>query len=175
MNIAQFFKDTPPEELKILVEFAKPSNVFGGIEVPDLEEWRFCDVMEFKGMDLVDAVFGIIGKHTGMVGEEIIQEPAKEFMSFLKFVDLQFKKAAGYMEMLKSDPDNEKVEAGIEELDKFGEYNIYRSIDPNPLNWDAISELSFNKIFTKLLMEKEYSAVQNRLNKIVERKYNGRS
>ncbi|MNK74005.1 hypothetical protein D3C87_935100 [compost metagenome] len=167
MNLAQFFKETPAEELKVLVEFVKPSNMFGGIEVPEVEQWRFCDVMEFRNMELIDAVFGIIGKHTAMMGEEILQEPANEFMSFLKFVDMQFKKAVAYLDMLKTEPDADKIAAGIEELDKFGEYNIYRSIDPNPLNWDAISEITFDKMFTKLLMEKDYAQVQKNLDKIM--------
>lgn len=168
MTLQEFFKDTPADELKILVQFAKPSNIFGGVEVPELEDWRFCDVMEFRGMEIIDAVFGIIGKHTAMIAEEILQEPANEFIAFLKFVELQFQKAVAYLEMLKSEPDADKLSAGIDELDKFGEYNIYRSIDPNPLNWDAISELSFNKIFTKLLMEKEYAQVQKNLDKIIQ-------
>lgn len=181
MTLEQFFKETPAEELKILAEVCKPSNVFGGVEVPELEEWRFCDVMQLKDMDLIDAVYGVIGKYCAMTAEEMLNEPAGDFMSFLKFVDMELKKAVAYMQMLKPEPDIDGQRemdlqaAGVEELDKFGEYNIYRAIDPNPAKWDEISEVSFNKMFTKLLMDKDYSAVQMKYNKIVENRLrNGR-
>lgn len=170
-------KESKPEELKIYLEFSKPSRVFGGIEVKDIEEWKFCDVMELyraSKQDMLSTIFMAIDKLVAMPVDEAMQSQASEFTGFFRFVDDEIKKIEGYLEMLKTETKPELQMAGIDVLDKFGEYNIYRAIDPNPLAWDAISEVSFNKMFTKLLMDKEHAGVQERYNKIIS-KQNGHS
>lgn len=169
-TVESFFSVVDHDVLKVICEHANPSNKFGGKELKDIVEWKFCDVFELSGMDSYTAMLFILNRYLGFTEIEVLKGSAPEMVSIMKHVAIEFQKITGLMEMLKTEPSTDMINAGIENLDKFGLLNIYYSINKNPLEWDSISEVSFDKMFTKLLMDKEHAGIQQRFNQIQENK-----
>lgn len=166
LNVARFLEDLDADTAKVILEYAKPGNVFGDVTVPDLLSWRFCDVMDMSGKDILTGTIDVIKHYGGLDDGQIQEGSAKEFASLSKFVKLEMEKAGKLMEQLRSEPDADMVNAGIDKLDRFGVVSIYYGISKNPLDWDGISETPFGKMYTKLMLDKVSADIQQNYAKI---------
>lgn len=71
---------------------------------------------------------------------------------------------------LRSEPDSDEVEAGIEDFKKFGSLNTAEALSGGDVfKWDEVFDLAWSKVFAKQLMNKQRSEFEKRLNKIRER------
>lgn len=171
LNVARFLEDLESDTVSVILEYSNPGNVFEDIVVPDLLSWRFCDVMDMSGKDILTGTIDVI-KHFGGIDDDQIQEgSAKEFASLSRFVKLEMEKAGKLMEQLRSEPDADMVNAGIDKLDRFGVVSIYYGISKNPLDWDSISETPFGKMYTKLMLDKVSVDIQQSYAKIQHDKH----
>jgi hypothetical protein len=160
------------EEIHILIENSIPSNTVDGKEIIDIIEWPYCDAIELLQMNDIAIVETVFKKQLGLDPGQIMQMKAAEFCSVFRHLINEIEKIVGFLDLLKTEPDIDLVNAGIDKLDKFGVYNVYYAIEKNPTKWDEISEISFNKIFTRLYMDKEHGEIQKAYNKIIIDKHN---
>jgi len=166
-TVADLYKHMTLEEIHVIINHSVPSNRIAGKEIPDIVEWPYCDAIELLEMNDIAIVETVIFKRLQIKPETVMSLKASEFTSFFRHIALEIEKIVGFLDMLKTEPDADMINAGVESLDKFGVYNVYYSIDKDPSRWDEISEISFNKIFTRLLLDKEHGEIQKKYNKII--------
>ena len=172
MRVREFLKKADQSLFDVLLNNSKPSATLCGYIVPDVTRWRFCDVMEMSGaMTPIEVVSKVLNFHFKVSEDEIMETRDRDFISFLKHIKTEMDKVAKMQEALKSEPDNDLVEAGIDLLNPFGELTIYYAISKDPREWDAISEVSFAKMYNKLMMDKINGDVQKKYNQIVSERH----
>lgn len=169
-TVEYFFSNTDPEILNVILANANAKNIINGKSLNEVTEWPFCDIAEIGNMDAYTAVMWILNKYLNMDERSVLKSSAVEFVSMMKHIENEMVKISEFMNMLQSEPDADMINSGIESLDKFGVINIYYSINKNPTTWDSISEVSFNKMFTKLLLDKEHGDIQKRYDQIQKNK-----
>lgn len=177
-KVSKLLTQVDEDTLKVLVEHSKPNNRIMGNYLKEITEWKFCDVLDLGSKDTNDIIPHILGNyifsdngdHVSLTESDLSKAWAKEFLQLLKFIQLEFKKVATLMEQLKSDPDPDMESAGIKKMDPFGIVGIYYAIDKNPLSWDAISEVEFGKMYTKLMIDKIQSDIQKEHARIINDK-----
>lgn len=159
-SVKELLQKREPEEIKVLVNFSRPSNRFGKQELKDIILWEFGDVFEIGGKDTGTAVVEILKKYCGLSERQIMKGKASQFVSLMKHIQNEFEKIQKLMSQLESEPDADMVNAGAEKMNRFGVLSIYHSIDKNPLQWDKISETEFIKIYMRLLIDKTQGEIQ---------------
>lgn len=171
MRTREFLKEADQSLFDVLLNNSKPSDTLCGKTIPSVTKWRFCDVMEMGGeMTPVEVVSKVLNFHFQVSEDEILDTRDREFVAFLKHIRNEMEIVDKMNKSLKSEPDNDLVEAGIDRLNVFGELAIYYSISKDPREWDAISEVSFGKMYAKLMMDKINGEVQRRYNEILQQK-----
>lgn len=171
MRTREFLKKADQGLFDILLNNSRPSNTLCGRTVPGVTKWRFCDVMELGGsMSPVDVVSKVLNFYFDVGEDEILDTKDRDFISFLKHIRNEMDRVSKMNDALKSEPDNDLIEAGIDRLNVFGELTIYYAISKDPREWDAISEVSFGKMYSKLMMDKINGEVQKRYNEIMQQK-----
>lgn len=177
-NVKDFLNEVDEDLLKTLIDFSKPSNKFGDIYISDVTQWKFCDVIDYADDPSNDIILRIVNTYgykeingiresVSITDRDLSKGSAKEFVALLKHVRNEFEKVAALMSQLKNEPDDIMTRAGIGNMDKFGAIGIYYSIDKNPLSWDAISEIPFGKMYTRLLIDKTMSDIERKKNEII--------
>lgn len=167
MRVKEFLSKADQSLFDVLLKNAKPCNRIAGVEVPDVLMWKFCDVMEIDGtIPAFELVMKVIRFHFDVSESVVMKCRDKDFVSFLKHIQNEMDKVAKLNEQLKSEPDNDLISAGIERMNPYGSIGIYYSISKNPLEWDAISEVPFGKMYMKLMIDKIQSEVQARYSEI---------
>lgn len=169
LKTEKFLSNIDEDRFKVILNHAIPSDTISGVKVPDVVYWKFCDVMDVTDMNLIDAIESILRIFSDKK-IDVMQTGASEFVSFAKHVQNEFKKVSLLMEQINSEPDPDLQAAGIDEMNKFGVLSIYYGISKNPLDWDAISEVAFHKIYSKLMMDKTSGEIQERYSKVVSEK-----
>lgn len=144
-------------EFKVVVESAKPSNVFLGKEFSDITNWRYCDVMNMLSDG---SPLGLVKLATGASEKKILQSKARDFVAFLRFILDELKKIALLEEKLRGGENPDLAEAGIDKLNVFGVATIYNAISPDPRHWDEIAELPYHKIWAKMMLDKTNAEIQ---------------
>ncbi len=170
MRVKEFLKKADQGLFDVLLNSVKPSNKLAGIELPDISMWRFCDVMEIGGCTPIDVVKRVLSFHGEVTDDDILQSRDKDFVALIKHIKNESERVGKMFESLQSEPDNDLAEAGIGQLDRFGVLTIYYGISKDPRDWDGISEVSFGKMYAKLMMDKINSDVQKRYNQILNEK-----
>lgn len=184
-NVSDLLTNIDEDLLKTLINFSKPSNKFGEIVIKDIMEWKFCDVVDIANKDLEKLIPYILSEYgytekesikskINATDKDILKGDAPEFISLVKHLQNEFKKASMIMEQLQSDPDPLMVNAGIEKLNRFGPVGIYYAIDKNPLSWDAISEIPFGKMVTKLMLDKVTMEIEIKKNELIQQQQKNR-
>lgn len=170
-KVKDFLNEVDGDLFKVMLDSVRPTNKVLGLTIPDVMTWKFCDVMDLADKSLYEVSLAVIRLFDkGITEAEVMESPAKEFISYMRFLKQQFEKVALLMEQLKREPNEDMVEAGMDKMDRFGVLGIYYGISKNPVDWDAISETRFNLMYTKLLMDKETAEIQERYSKSVQRK-----
>lgn len=152
--------------LKALIDHSKPSNRIKGFEIPEITTWRFCDVMDLTNVSLYEALLKTLTYHTPLKEDQVLDTEASEFVALLKHLKIEFEKIAKLMKLLEKEPDPDLQAAGIHKMNKFGLMGTYYGISQNPLDWQALSELPFSTMFTKMLMDKESGEIKEEYSKI---------
>lgn len=159
---------------KVLLNNVKPSNKIAGFELPGITGWKFCDVMDLvscvNSITPFEVVVKALSYHTKVKEVKLLKCDSNEFIRFLKHIKNEVEKVAQLQDSLKTEPKADLVNAGIDALDRFGITNIYYSISKNPLNWDDISEVSYGKMYTKLMIDKVNAEIQEKYNDILTEK-----
>ena len=124
-------------------------------------------MMEIDGGTPMDVAKRVLSFHGEVTDDDILEAKAKDFVALIKHIKNESDRVGKMFEALRSEPDNDLVEAGIGELDRFGVLTIYYGISKDPREWDAISEVSFGKMYAKLMMDKINGEVQKRYNQIM--------
>lgn len=74
-------------------------------------------------------------------------------------------------EKLKNEPDADSLQAGIEQLSKFGVFSAVDSLAAgDPTKYETIYELPYTTVFTKLWLETERSKFEKRLRMVMSNK-----
>lgn len=169
-SVKKFFENIDPDTFRAILNSVKPSNRLLGIEVPDVTTWKFCDVMQVIGEADKATPFELCTMVLNLFDEtdeqSILKTDSNEFMRFMKHVKNEIEKIGKLQEQLHSDPKADLINAGIDELNKFGATTIYYSISKNPDDWDRISEIPYGKLYTKLLLDKVHGDIQEKYNEI---------
>lgn len=170
-KVKDFLSVVDEDTFKVMIESVRPTNEIMGTTIPDIMTWRFCDVMDLTEKNLYEVSMAVIKMFNDKADDQsILNSPANTFLSYMRFLQKQFEKVSLLMSQLKRDPDENMIEAGMDKMDRFGVLGIYYGISKNPLDWDAISEIRFSLMYTKLLMDKETAEIQERYSKAVQRK-----
>lgn len=179
VSVKQLLAPSNQDLVRVLIDSANPSNTFMGRTITDILEWPFCDVMELAVKDTIEVLKTVLQKHAKAKGKlkpisekQMISGPAREFVSLIRHLQNEFQKVGMLMKQLEKDPDADLQNAGIDKMDKYGIVGIYYSIDPNPLKWDEISEVSFGKMYTKLSIDKDMADIKTAHSKIIHEKNN---
>lgn len=167
MRVKEFLNEADQGLFDVLLNSVKPCNKLCGIELPDISMWRFCDVMEIDGGTPLEVVKRVLSFHGSVEEADVLAEKAKDFVALIKHIKNESERVGKMFEALQSEPDNDLAEAGIGQLDRFGVLTIYYGISKDPREWDEISEVSFGKMYAKLMMDKINSDVQKRYNQIM--------
>lgn len=165
-TIAQLLNEDT-DTLKAVIKYSKPSNRFAGAEVPDITLWRFCDVMDISGTDILTAGIKSLTMHTKWKEPDIYEKDAVQFASYLNWLKAECDKIDKLMGQLNKEPDADLVNSGIDKMDKYGVMAIYYGISKDPTDWDRISEIPFHIMYTKLMMDKDTSEIQENYNKMM--------
>ena len=150
-----------------LIKYSKPSNRVLGRDIPDITQWRFCDVMDISGADILQAGIRSLSMHTGRKEESILSSDAVGFVSYLSWLRSECEKVDKLMEHLNKEPDMDLASSGIDKMDKYGVVAIYYAISKDPTDWDRISEVPFHVMYTKLMMDKDTSEIQESYNRVI--------
>lgn len=151
------------DEFNVLLSHVRPSNSYLGKKLVDITEWRYCDVMDVVSDG---TMMGMVTKATGLDEDDIMQGDASEFVAFVKHMKIEAERITELEARLGSDPSDDMVNAGIGQLNAFGVMTVYYAISPDPRDWDAISELPYHKIWTRMMIDKVNADIQNSLEKI---------
>ncbi|WP_257657711.1 hypothetical protein [Parapedobacter lycopersici] len=165
MRVKDLIKGVEVSEFNVLLKHVRPSDSYGGIKVPEITTWRYCDVIDFVSDGTVS---GIAAKVLKCTEEELMEMPGKGFLSLLKHLKNEADKIGKLEDQLKSDPDPDLMSAGIEKLNPFGVMTVYYSISSDPRDWDEISELPYNKLWTRLMIDKINKEVQKEYDRIMQ-------
>lgn len=171
-KVKDFLNVVDNDVFRVLLDNVRPSNEVLGLSIPDIMGWKFCDVMDLADKSLYEVSLAVIRLFNKEITEnEVMESPAGPFLSYMRFLKTQFEKVSLLMDQLKRDPDEDMIEAGMGGMDRFGVLGIYYGITKNPTEWNAISEIPFSLMYTKLLMDKETAEIQDRYSKAVQRKH----
>lgn len=170
MTIREFLENVDGDVAKVLIKHSKPINVFGEHTVPDMTSWRFCDVMDIVGMDMLQAAVKSLKWHTGIEEDDLLNQSASEFASYMKWLQVEAEKIGKLMEQLKKEPDPDMVNSGIDKMDRYGVAAIYYGINRDPSQWDRISEVPFHMMYAKLMMDKDSAEIQENYNRLMMQK-----
>lgn len=167
MTVADMMGTMDIAEFNVLLKHANPSDTFLNKRASDITSWRYCDVMDF-----VDdgTLMGMATKATGLTEQEILKGDGHDFVKFLKHLKNEAEKIVELEKRLGSEPTDELVNAGIDRLNAFGVVLVYYSISNDPRDWDAISELPYNKIWTRMMLDKVNGDIQRNIEKMQAQK-----
>lgn len=169
-SVKKFFENIDPDVFRVILDNVKPSNELLGITIPDIVSWRFCDVMGILDEAVKATPFEwclqVLVLHGKATESKLLKADSKAFIRFLKHVKNEIEKIGKLQEQLQSEPEADLINAGIDELNRFGSATIYYSISKDPGEWDRISELPYGKLYTKLLLDKVQGDIQKRYNQI---------
>lgn len=174
-KLKNFLNSVSTEVFNELLEVVNPKNEIMGKTIPDVTVWKFCDVMDLMEAKLLDATIKLVNtfandSETPITEEDLLELDAKEFMGFAKHLKDEFKKVEILMQQLEREPDQDMIDAGMHNMNKFGVLAIYYAISKDPTTWDKISEAPFGRMYTKLLMDKETAEIQDKYQKAMMRK-----
>lgn len=173
-TVKYLFENIDAGVFPVLLNSVRPKNRILGVELPDIMHWRFCDVMEFiscvNNLTPFEVAEKALSYHSKVDERGLLKCDSNEFMCFLKHVKKEVEKIAILQDALRSDPKADLVNAGIDNLNKFGQTTIYYAISKNPLEWDKISEIPYAKMYTKMMIDKTQADIQERYNEILTEK-----
>lgn len=170
LQTEKFLSNIDEDTFKVMLDSAIPTDTISGIKIPDVAYWKFCDVMDISQKNVLDAVYSVVDIFGSKKKVDVMKTNAVEFLSFAKHLQNEFKKVSLLMDQIKKDPDPDLEAAGINEMNKFGILSIYYGISKNPLDWDAISEVPFHKMYSKLMMDKISGDIQENYSKLMTEK-----
>jgi len=175
--INENIKTLDQNAFNILFKNIKRNNTFEDFEVKRLIYYPYWDVKEtliefIKINDYQSLIFYFTQK-------EIKDYSLKNCLPFIFYIfdELNFISNLE-KEYLSSTPDNELVNAGVRELDRFGSLNVIDQLaNGDILKWEEVKKLAYKDVFDKLWKSNIEQKIQKNYNKIVQEKYkkNGRS
>lgn len=151
----------------VLIKHVEPSGEFAGVKIPEITNWRFCDVMALMSDS---SPLKMMKLATGLDERSILKADEKQFTAAIAHLLNEVKKIEALEEKLKEDPDVDLMSAGIEQLNMFGPVAIYSAINPDPRFWDEISEIPYHKMWTKLMLDKTNKNIQKEYDRIIQEK-----
>lgn len=163
------------EDLTLLVELTKSSNILFGIEWPSLTKMAFQDVHDILEHQNRGELFEMVKIITGKNIDDILELESGFFIKFVKWIGEQCKIIINLYGVLgeKEEFDEEDVayqNAGSDKLNRYKEKMIYYSIDKNPVNWPAMERIPFEVMFTKLLIDKDLGSINKKYAKLMTKK-----
>lgn len=167
LTVEKLILNTDKHTLEVLFKYSKPKNTYLGITVDKpMTEWKFCDVIDLMNLSRLDLVLKVLNRYRKVEEKEIAKSYAPDFIAFSKFLYEELEKIVKLLKQLEKEPDATWSQAGIRKMDRYGVFNYYYSISTNPKDWDAISEVPFNMMYIKLMMDKDASEIQREANRI---------
>jgi len=126
----------------------------------------------YQSFDLLrdNDILSIVSLITDLTKDEILESDANKMIKFIKWLHRELNKCAQLIASIPRVPDPDLESSGVNELDQFGEFNIYYAITKDPTKWDTIGNLPFELIFTKLKMDGVNAVIQHNYNEIIKRK-----
>ena len=165
------------EDLSLLIEFIKPSNLFLGVEYENITKNSFQEVCDILRLYQVGQLIEVIEILTTKKNIEILDSNSQEFIKFVKWIGEQVKMVLSlYKNVEVSEFDEDDIafqNAGADKLNRYQETVIFYSINKDPSKWPKIASVKFETMFTKLLIDKDYNAINKAYMKNQKTKNNG--
>lgn len=166
-----FSSDT---DLKLLMELSQSDNTFAGVSYDKFTVLPFAKVHQVIAHvevgELIEAIEVLTDKKINV----FLEEDSGSFIKFVKWITEQIKIINFLYEKLSKDSTEDFDEddiayqnAGSDRLNKYKEIMVYYAIDKNPANWEGIGKTPFEKVFTKLLIDKDLGIVNKKYIKII--------
>lgn len=174
-TVSDMLKHMDGDTFMVLIKNSKASNMFNGKELPDILNWKFCDVERLGKLNIVECLNTALKEYAGINESDISMGKASEYISLLRHVKNEFEKVSKLFDQLEREPDADMINSGIDKMNNFGVLGIYYAIDKNPTKWDEISETPFGLMYSKLMMDKVSGDIQENYNKIQSDKAKHRS
>lgn len=171
MTVRELLANIDADELKVMIRSSVASNVIDGNDIPDTTMWRFCDVMDMFGQDMMHVAIRSIARHNKMTEDEVLKCKASEFVSYLRWLQDEAEKIGKLMDQLKKEPDPDMINSGVDKMDRYGVVAIYYGITKDPTQWDRISEAPFHMMYTKLMIDKDSAEIQQNYNRLMAQKH----
>lgn len=160
------------EDLSLLLELTKSSNIIFETEWPNLTKLPFQNVHDILSAmeegNLIEAIEIITGKNN----QEIMNVESGIFIKFGKWIADQCKTILALYGKIGekegfSKEDVAYQNAGSEKLNRYKEKMIYYSIDKNPAQWPEMEKIPFEVMFTKLLIDKDLSSINKKFTELM--------
>lgn len=170
--------DVDYEVYAYILRQLKPINNLSGKQSVSLIEQPFKNIISIENLfksvsntpkhmiDIVAIVFNVDTDDINNVGViEFYHAFNYVFNAYTELIERENK-------VLHYEPDNEEIEAGLSNLNKFGRLSSIDALAGGDiLKHNQIIELPYSRVFTKLFLEHEKAKYQRTLIKIKNRKY----
>lgn len=148
---------------------------FVKVEIPELiEAGQLTELVRRLLLDqgAEDLAKRLVNEYTAESPEQVKAQEVGDILGVICWVRSQLLKLVELeARYLASPPDPDRINAGVKELDKFGELNVIRAIAKgNILIYDEIKKLPYSTIFDELYISKTERDIETRLAEIKKNK-----
>ncbi len=175
MTVSEFIQLEADEVPENLLKVLKRSNTLLGVEADELSEIQWGRVKEIQEAmsdgDIISAVLKTVDHKKVINKSKILGLEYKIFLYFCAWLSDQLEQIGKMEEQLIGETNEDLIEAGVEDLNKFGWINALDSLAGNDITkWQMVYELPYKDVYIKLLKDKETADVQSRFQDIMKRK-----
>lgn len=145
------------------MELIKPSNEYLGVAHESLTKREYqevCTILSLYEKSKIVEALEILTKEKKLI---ILESNSQEFLKFVKWLNEQVEMMMllyKNLEPTELDADDIAFQnAGADRLSIYKENLVYYAIDKNPAVWPDLGKVPFEVMFTKLLIDKDMSAI----------------
>ena len=173
MKAIELFNEEVMDEgdVELLLEHAEPRSKICNVKAPELDSLNWGKVQEIMQSYSEGDVVAAMVELTGLDQAKLLGTEHKEFIYFWRFLHKQVQSIRDREEMLVPETNHDLVEAGIEDMGKFGFINSLDALaDGDVTKWDTIYNMPYKDIYIKQLKDKEMNEVEQNYNAIITRR-----
>lgn len=149
----------------------KRNNGLCGREIESLTKMKYKDVLTVKEYAAEGKVLDMVSLILGIKIKTILSAAHTEFIYFQLWVFDQLEHIVKLEKELNTIPDEEMIEAGIEDMQKYGALNIVDGLAGGGITmWGAVENMAWEKVYVKLHKTKTENEIREALAEIRKRK-----
>jgi len=174
-TVEQFYMSPPDEEIYTQVfKYIEPNNQIYHVQFKGFWSSPYEKYLTVKNLitkqpkgwefDVIDACFGFTPEQQKNIS-------AYTFFATMDYVSKDLLAILEKEKMLVREPNFDLMEAGVDKLNKFGDILTVDSLARTyNTTWEEIGKWTYSKVFSILMLEKERAEIQEKYQKIIERK-----